>query len=105
MIDTPGMRELQLWATDEGLDAGFSDVAGFAASCRFRDCKHEREPGCAVLAAVESGALRQDRFASYRKQERELAALSRRKDKRLASEEARRWKQLSRDARSRARHR
>ena len=105
LIDTPGMRELQLWATDEGLDAGFSDVAGIAAACRFRDCSHDSEPGCAVIAAVESGALRSDRFESYRKQERELAALARRKDKRLASEEARRWKQISREARSRARHR
>jgi len=105
VIDTPGMRELQLWDSGEGLDSTFSDITELAAGCRFNDCTHEREPGCAVIAALESGRLEPQRLQSYRKLQRELAFLARKQDKALAHEEARKWKRLNRDARARARHR
>src|SRR5918999_5658951 len=91
LIDTPGMRELALWDSDEGLDLAFEDIAGLAAECKFRDCAHETEPGCAVKAAIESGELAPERLASHRKQLRELAALARKKDKRLARQETKKW--------------
>ena len=67
LIDTPGMRELQLWAGTDSIDRTFDDVAAAAAGCRFRDCTHGSEPGCAVAAALESGALDRHRWESYRK--------------------------------------
>ena len=103
LIDTPGMRELQLWDGDAGVDLAFRDIAELAAGCRFSDCSHEHEPGCAVLQAVQGGALAPERLASYRKQVRELAAVARKKDTRLASAEAKKWKRLNREAASRAR--
>ena len=86
LIDTPGMRELQLWADEEVLDSTFSEIAELAGDCRFSDCSHEHEPGCAVMAAISGGSLPADRFASYRKLQRELRALAIRKDARLKSE-------------------
>src|SRR6185503_8870727 len=65
LIDTPGMRELALWAEPEALDHSFSDIAALAADCRFRDCEHRGEPGCAVHAAIEAGDLEPGRLASY----------------------------------------
>jgi ribosome biogenesis GTPase / thiamine phosphate phosphatase len=65
LIDTPGMRELQVWDTNEGLEEIFSDVDVLAVSCRFRDCRHDQEPGCAVKAAVEAGSLDAARYGSY----------------------------------------
>ena len=104
LIDTPGMRELQLWDGDGGIDRAFSDIAELAAGCRFNDCAHQTEPGCAVRAALASGDLSEERFASYQKQLRELAAIARKKDKRLAKEESRKWTQRYKEASSRARH-
>ena len=80
LIDTPGMRELQLWSSDDGLESAFDDVSVLARDCRFRDCQHDSEPGCAVLAAVERGALAEDRLASWHELRRELAYLDRRQD-------------------------
>lgn len=105
LIDTPGMRELQLWDGDDGIDRAFSDIAELAVRCRFNDCAHAGEPGCAVRAALASGDLGEERFASYEKQLRELAAIARKKDKKLAHDEARRWKHLHKDAKKRARMR
>ncbi|MDQ3877097.1 MAG: ribosome small subunit-dependent GTPase A [Actinomycetota bacterium] len=102
LIDTPGMRELQLWDSD-GLDSSFSDIAQLADQCRFRDCSHDHEPGCAVTAAVDAGALTAARLHSYRKQQRELAAMARKKDKRLAIEAAKKWKRLGKEGKARAR--
>ena len=65
VIDTPGMRELGMWDAAEGLSAAFPDVERYFGQCRFRDCKHENEPGCAVQAAIERGELSQDRWKSY----------------------------------------
>jgi len=105
VIDTPGLRELQLAETAAGLDATFADVEELAATCRFNDCVHEGEPGCAVLGAVEDGSLAPERLESWRKLQRELHAIAIRKDDLLRKEETRRWKLLSREARARSRPR
>jgi ribosome biogenesis GTPase len=73
LLDTPGIRELRIGALDEGLKQAFSDIEDLAQSCRFRDCKHEEEPGCAVLQAVEQGGLDPGRLASFRKLQAEAA--------------------------------
>jgi ribosome biogenesis GTPase len=78
LIDNPGMREVHLWLADEGLEAAFADIAELAAGCRFADCSHETEPGCAVQAALLAGTLPRDRWERYRALERELAELSER---------------------------
>jgi len=80
LIDTPGMREIGLWDAAEGFSAAFDDIEALSARCRFGDCKHEREPGCAVAAALARGALDEERFAGYRKLLRELAHEERRRD-------------------------
>lgn len=82
LIDNPGIRELQLWTADDGLQQAFADVEALAAACRFRDCAHEHEPGCAVRAAVAEGALAPERLASFRGLERELRYLETRRDER-----------------------
>jgi ribosome biogenesis GTPase len=99
LLDTPGMRELQLWDSDEGVERTFEDITSLAAQCRFNDCAHETEPGCAVLAAIEAGELAPERLESYRKLQRELAALERRSDPRAAAEVRRYWRQVNRDLR------
>ena len=81
VIDTPGMRELQLWVADHGLEEAFDDVTSLFAGCRFNDCRHETEPGCAVLAALADGRLTEERWETYRKLERELEALELRLDR------------------------
>jgi ribosome biogenesis GTPase len=80
LIDTPGMRELQLWSAADGLEETFREISILAAECRFRDCAHAAEPGCAVLAALERGTLDPSRLESWRKLQRELAHLERRQD-------------------------
>jgi ribosome biogenesis GTPase len=99
LVDTPGMRELQLWDADAGLGAAFSDIYALAAECRFKDCRHETEPGCAVLAAVDAGRLPPDRLEHWRQLQRELAYLARRQDKVAAAEERARTKAIHRSAR------
>ena len=91
VLDTPGMRELQLWESSEGISETFADVEALAAQCRFSDCAHRTEPGCAVQAALEDGTLPFGRWASYKQLQRELAHLERRLDKRLQAEERKRW--------------
>ena len=98
LIDTPGMRELQLWAGEEVLDSTFAEIAELAGECRFSDCSHEHEPGCAVKTAISNGSLPAERFTSYRKLQREIRALEIRKDARLKSESR---KEMRRFARSR----
>ena len=71
VIDTPGMRELGLFESDEGLSAGFADVEALFTRCRFSDCRHKTEPGCAVLAALQDGTLPRERWESYQNQQRE----------------------------------
>ena len=74
LIDTPGMRELQLWAVEDGLEEAFSDISALATQCRFGRCTHESEPGCAVQAALATGALPLSRLESYRKLKAEQGA-------------------------------
>jgi ribosome biogenesis GTPase len=103
LIDTPGMRELQLWTAEDGLGAAFADLEEIALDCRFRDCEHATEPGCAVLDAVERGSLAPERLEHWRQLRRELAYLERKRDE-LATAEARaRIKSLTRGLRSRLR--
>jgi ribosome biogenesis GTPase len=98
LLDTPGMRELQLWADEEALDTTFSEIAELASQCRFNDCAHKSEPGCAIRRALYEGTLSQERWDSYCKLQREMQALAIRKDARLRSEAR---KQRARFARSR----
>jgi ribosome biogenesis GTPase len=88
LIDTPGLREIQLWNGDEDgvLKQAFGDIASLAAACRFKDCKHQTEPGCAVKAAVAEGTLDPGRLASHVKLQRELAFLERKQEKRAQAE-------------------
>ena len=102
LIDTPGMRELGLLDDAGGVEASFADIAAFAERCRFRDCAHESEPGCAVLAAAESGELPAERLASYRKLLAEIAAAERKRDPILAGRTKARWKEVHRALRARA---
>jgi ribosome biogenesis GTPase / thiamine phosphate phosphatase len=100
LLDTPGMRELQLWADESALDETFADVVELARECRFSDCAHGQEPGCAVRAALGNGSLPQIRWESYSKLQRELRALAVKQDVRLRSEAR---KERRRFARSRRR--
>lgn len=90
VIDTPGMRELHLWGTAEGLEEAFSEIAALAEGCRFRNCRHEAEPGCAVKAAVARGALEDSRLQSYLSLKAELEELEQRRE-----EAARRHEKLA----------
>ena len=98
LIDTPGLREMGLTGTEEGIDATFPEIEQAARGCRFRDCAHEDEPGCAVRAAVAAGDLAEERLASWHKLVRESRAAARRGDARLRAEEERRWKIISKAA-------
>ena len=91
VLDTPGMRELALWDGD-GLDRSFADVDELAAACRFRDCGHAGEPGCAVMAALGDGRMTADRIESWRKLQRETAHHERRVDGLARAAERRKWK-------------
>jgi len=95
LIDTPGLRELQLWANSNSVDAAFSDIAALAADCRFRNCRHQGEPGCAVA----NSGIDEARLANYTKLQRELAHLDRKLDQRAAQDEKRRIKRIHRDMR------
>lgn len=99
LLDTPGMRELQLWLAEDGLDNSFGDIQVLAQNCRFRDCEHEHERDCAVLAAVEQGLLDPARLANYHKLQREEAWLERRLDPELQANAKKRWKQISKSMR------
>jgi ribosome biogenesis GTPase / thiamine phosphate phosphatase len=101
LIDTPGLRELQLWETDDGLDKAFADIAELVTECRFSDCAHETEPGCAVRAALADGTLPADRWESYLKLQRELAHLERKLDPRLKAEERKKWAAITKSNRKR----
>jgi ribosome biogenesis GTPase len=109
LVDTPGIRELQLWTVDDGLDEAFEDVTSLFAQCRFSDCRHDAEPGCAVKEALADGRLAPERWESYVKLQRELELLERRVDKRAAAEQRRRIRNFSKEIRriyeSRGRHR
>jgi ribosome biogenesis GTPase len=99
MVDTPGMRELQLWESGAGLEATFDDVETLAVACRFGNCAHGAEPGCAVRSALLDGRLDEARFASYLKLREEGARVLREQDKRARSEANRKVRSLHRSAR------
>jgi ribosome biogenesis GTPase / thiamine phosphate phosphatase len=101
VIDTPGLRELQFWEGD--VSAAFEDIEALALECRFNDCAHASEPGCAVQAAVGDGTLALDRLRSWRKLQRELEAIAARTDHRLRAARKKRWKQIAAHARQRPR--
>lgn len=87
LLDTPGLRELQLWGAEEVLEKGFADIDKVAEECRFSDCSHDSEPGCAVLAAMESGTLTQRRVENFKKLRLELVQLERKQDIRASIKE------------------
>lgn len=95
LIDTPGMRELQLWSGSESLCNTFEDIESLARQCRFRDCKHESEPGCAVRAALDDGSLDPGRFRNYIKMQKEIRYLALRQDANAARAEKLRWKKIA----------
>ena len=94
-LDTPGMRELQLAEASGGIEEAFDDLVELFALCRFSDCAHDQEPGCAVKSALREGRLEPERWKSYQKLQRELAMLDRKLDARAKSEERKKWRRFS----------
>ena len=103
VLDTPGMRELQLWDSGGGLHATFEDIEAVARLCYFADCCHQYEPRCAVREALESGSIDPERYLSYEKLQKELNYLVRKRDIRASILEKNKWKKLSRLASERGR--
>ncbi|HEX7880110.1 MAG TPA: GTPase RsgA, partial [Candidatus Eisenbacteria bacterium] len=101
LIDTPGKRTVILWGGSDGVEQVFDDIAALAASCRFRDCDHDSEPGCAVREALAAGALEASRFQSYRKLQREALHHEMRVDTKVRLAENRRWRAIHRAQRAR----
>ncbi len=99
LIDTPGMRSVGLWEAEEGVEQTFADIEALAEQCRFSDCTHVHEPGCAVQAAIADGRLDAERLQSYEKLLAELRFQERKLDARARSEERKHWRQLSKDMR------
>ena len=103
LIDTPGLRGVQLWDAEEGLESTFGDIVALAEQCRFNDCEHRTEPGCAIQAAIEAGELSPRRMASYEKLLREQQWLAMRYDARLRAEQRAKWKLRAREVKLRSR--
>jgi len=99
LMDTPGMREIQIWAGDEGLQETFADIKTLAMQCRFHDCQHEHEPGCAVQQALEDGTLDYQRFLSHQKLQKELDYLARKQDQKAYLAEKEKWKKITKSLR------
>ena len=97
LIDTPGLRELQIWEGD--LDSAFADIADLAAECKFNDCAHATQPDCAVNEALESGALDPDRWRQCPRLQRELRAIEARSSHRIQRELKSRWRARARETR------
>lgn len=100
VIDTPGMRELQVWGDEDGLKQVFDDIEKIAEKCRFRDCSHQCEPGCAVQEAITEGYLDTERFNSYLKLKKEFAYLALRQTMKPDAIEKTRWKEISKYSRN-----
>jgi ribosome biogenesis GTPase / thiamine phosphate phosphatase len=103
IIDTPGLRTIGLYDAAEGLAQVFHDVEELATQCRFADCAHDTEPGCAVTSAVATGELPERRLASWRKLQREADWMAARTDARLRAEQTRRWKVIHKGMRGQGR--
>jgi ribosome biogenesis GTPase len=101
LLDTPGMRELALWDADEGVRVTFPDVEAVAGKCKFRDCAHENEPGCAIREALSAGVLPRERVESWKKLREELAEIERRRAARGSVEEKRSQRTMQRALRAR----
>ncbi|XPM53176.2 MAG: ribosome small subunit-dependent GTPase A [Leptolyngbya sp. IPPAS B-1204] len=99
LIDTPGMREIQVWAGEASLQETFTDIETLALDCRFRDCRHAGEPGCAIQQALEEGSLDEARWHNYQKLQQEIHHLNRKQDHRMQIEEKARWKQITKSLR------
>jgi ribosome biogenesis GTPase len=104
LIDSPGMREIQLWASGDSLDAAFAEIAALAARCRFRDCSHTVEEGCAVRAAIETGELEAARWESYAKLRAEVAWHARQTDVQAALAQKKKWKAIHKAMRVHYKH-
>ncbi len=94
VIDTPGMREIQLWKNEEGAERAFDDIATLAQGCKFRDCAHHGEPGCAIESAIDRGSLPLERLENYRKLLAELRFLERKMDPEVARQDKEKWKKI-----------
>lgn len=105
LIDSPGVREIQLFGGEESLARTFGDVAALAAACRFDDCTHRSEPSCAVLTALTQGSLSEERLESFRAMQRELRHLRVRQDESAQREEKQKWRAIHREMRRSGRHR
>lgn len=103
IIDTPGMRELQPWQADEALEDVFADIRGLTLRCKFTDCSHTTEPGCAVQAALADGSLEPSRWHSYQRLQRETAFEVRRVDRRASQKNKTEWKKITKQLRQRVR--
>ena len=103
VLDTPGMRELQLWDAETGLETTFEDIEAIAANCFFSDCKHQSEPRCTVQAAVTDGTLAAERLENYSKLQKELRHLTLRQDDLARRQEQKKWKKLTKMAEQRSR--
>jgi ribosome biogenesis GTPase len=95
VIDTPGMREIQMWGDDSDLQGAFHDIETLAVGCHFRDCKHNTESGCAVLAAVDRGDINSARLESYRRLQSELSYLVSREEYSARYNEKLKWNKIS----------
>jgi ribosome biogenesis GTPase len=102
VLDTPGMRELQLWDGEDGLHIAFADVETVSSQCYFSDCRHQDEPRCAIREALAEGKIDAARYESYEKLQKELRYLGRKQDLRSAISEKKKWKRLAREASQRA---
>lgn len=102
VLDTPGMRELQLWDGEGGLRLAFNDIEALARDCYFSDCRHQDEPGCAIREALKKGGIDAARYQSYEKLQKELNYLARKQDKLSQITEKKRWKKLTRLANQRS---
>ncbi|MDD3013666.1 MAG: ribosome small subunit-dependent GTPase A [Candidatus Gastranaerophilales bacterium] len=100
IIDTPGMRELQLWDVDDGLNQYFDDIENLAENCRYSNCKHDSEPGCAVKAAISKGLLDKNRYESYVKMKNELTFLSKKQNQKASQIEKEKWKNIHKQIRN-----
>jgi ribosome biogenesis GTPase len=100
LIDTPGMREFQLWENNDSLDSGFQDINELTNNCKFNDCQHNNEPGCAIQNALSTGDLAEDRYSSYLKLQRELAFLDRKMDRAAQAGERNKWKKITKSMRN-----
>ena len=101
IIDTPGMREIQIWTDESSLAKSFSDVEDYALLCRFNDCQHDSEPGCAVQEAIDKGKLEVTRLESLRKFRRELIHLEEKQDAGVRAEKKKERKKFARSIRDR----